>query len=180
MPHQQEPFPSSTPAATWQDTALNTFLRFQRFLSDAVGLFLLAFALIMLLALVGWTEGALISPLANLFRKVLGYGSVFIALIILWVGWQLVRRRTSCHPTHRMINAINTLPYPSTLRNKFASGLINAPSVQPTRARSMIKANASKNRPTASLKKRWNRRNVFRAVSCQVAAGVEEGKGSCW
>ncbi|HNB54296.1 MAG TPA: DNA translocase FtsK, partial [Anaerolineales bacterium] len=93
MPHQQEPFPSSTPAATWQDTALNTFLRFQRFLSDAVGLFLLAFALIMLLALVGWTEGALISPLANLFRKVLGYGSVFIALIILWVGWQLVRRR---------------------------------------------------------------------------------------
>jgi S-DNA-T family DNA segregation ATPase FtsK/SpoIIIE len=93
MPHQQEPFPSSAPPANWQDTALNMVLRFQRFLSDAAGLFLLAFALIMLLALVGWTEGALISPLANLLRTLLGYGSVFIALMILWVGWQIVRRR---------------------------------------------------------------------------------------
>lgn len=91
MPHQQEPFPP--PETTWRENTLNLILRFQRFLSDATGLFLLAFALITLLALLGWTEGALISPLAFLLRKGLGYGSVFISLIIVWVGWQIVRRR---------------------------------------------------------------------------------------
>ena len=91
MPHKQEPFPP--PVTNWKDTALNLVLRFQRFLSDAAGLFLLAFALITLFALLGWTEGLLISPFANLLRKGLGYGSLLIALIIVWAGWQIVRRR---------------------------------------------------------------------------------------
>lgn len=91
MPHQQEPFPS--PKVPWQETAMNMLLRFQRFLSDVAGLFLLTFALIMLLALVGWTDGVVIGPLAHLFRLLLGNGSLFIALMIFWVGWQLVRRR---------------------------------------------------------------------------------------
>ncbi|GAB4578334.1 MAG: DNA translocase FtsK [Anaerolineales bacterium] len=91
MTHKQEPF--SPPVTTWQAHLVNAILRFQRFLSDAVGLFLLAFAMISLLALFGWTEGVLISPVANLLRRVMGYGSVFIALIFLWMGWQLVRRR---------------------------------------------------------------------------------------
>ncbi|NJN43729.1 MAG: DNA translocase FtsK [Anaerolineae bacterium] len=91
MPHKQEPFPS--PDANWQDTAVQIFLRFQRFLSDAVGLFTLAFALITLFALFGWTEGLLISPWVGILRRGMGYGGALVALILLWAGWQLVRRR---------------------------------------------------------------------------------------
>lgn len=91
MPHKQEPYPP--PTTTWQDTIVRVILRFQRFLSDAVGLFLLAFALITLLALFGWTEGLLITPWAELLRQWLGYGGVLIALIIVWAGWQIVRQR---------------------------------------------------------------------------------------
>ena len=91
MPHKQEPYPP--PTTTWQDTIVRVILRFQRFLSDAVGLFLLAFALITLLALFGWTEGLLITPWGELLRRWLGYGGVLIALIIVWAGWQIVRQR---------------------------------------------------------------------------------------
>jgi DNA segregation ATPase FtsK/SpoIIIE, S-DNA-T family len=91
MPHKQEPFPPK--ATSWQDTAVHIFLRFQRFLSDATGLFLLAFALITVFALLGWTSGLLITPWAKILRLWLGYGSLLIALIIVWAGWQIVRRR---------------------------------------------------------------------------------------
>jgi len=91
MPHKQEPYPP--PTATWQDTVVRMILRFQRFLSDAAGLFLLAIALITLLALFGWTEGLIITPWVEFLRQWLGHGGVLIALITVWAGWQIIRQR---------------------------------------------------------------------------------------
>lgn len=99
MSRQQQPHVPPTPPAGWQDTAVRLYLRFQRFLRDVLGLFTLALSLITCLALVGWSDGLLITPWVNLLRLWLGYGSLLVPATGLWVGWRLIQRPKAASPS---------------------------------------------------------------------------------
>jgi S-DNA-T family DNA segregation ATPase FtsK/SpoIIIE len=79
---RREPAPAETARSSfdrWLDLAANFATRFGRFGWDVVGVLLLAFALMMALALTGLTSGALLTPLAGSLRYGFGWGSALLA-----------------------------------------------------------------------------------------------------
>src|SRR5262245_45532927 len=66
---------------------------FGRFASDAGGVIMLALACMILLALFDQTDGRLLEPVANTFWRWLGWGSLFVILVMTIVGFSLLRRR---------------------------------------------------------------------------------------
>lgn len=66
--------------------------QFGRSLRDAAGVFLMAFALMSLLAVWGFTEGVLLTPFAVWLRLWFGWGSLLVILGIGYLGWSLLRR----------------------------------------------------------------------------------------
>ncbi len=69
-----------------QEAFVDVFSRFKRFGWDALGLLLLALAALTILGLVGFTQGALISPWVSLVKTSFGWGSPLVVLALVILG----------------------------------------------------------------------------------------------
>jgi DNA segregation ATPase FtsK/SpoIIIE, S-DNA-T family len=76
----------------WLDRATRLNQHFGRFVRDAVGIFLIAFALMTLLALGGFTGGILLTPWAGLLSLWFGWGAYLVVLAIGFTGFAFVQR----------------------------------------------------------------------------------------
>ena len=89
---RREPFHQvDEPGNDWLDRLLRLNLHFGRFARDAIGIILLAFALMTLFALTGLSQGTLLTPLAGLLSVWFGWGSYLVALSVGLAGLALVR-----------------------------------------------------------------------------------------
>src|SRR6185369_1342962 len=75
----------------WLDSLARFNQHFGRFLRDAVGVLLIAFALMSLLALTGYTKGILLTPWVSLISRWFGWGSYLVVLAIAYVGFVILR-----------------------------------------------------------------------------------------
>jgi S-DNA-T family DNA segregation ATPase FtsK/SpoIIIE len=66
--------------------------QFGRYLRDAAGVFLIAFALMSLLAVWRFTDGVLLTPFAVWLRLWFGWGNILVVLGIGYLGWSLLKR----------------------------------------------------------------------------------------
>jgi S-DNA-T family DNA segregation ATPase FtsK/SpoIIIE len=72
--------------------------QFGRFVRDAAGVALIAFAVMAFLALWNWTDGVLLTATASILRIWFGWGSIFILVGLAYLGFTLLQReRTSIH-----------------------------------------------------------------------------------
>ena len=78
--------------AGWLDRLAQFNRHFGRFARDALGIILLAFALMTLLALRGFTQGLLLTPWAELLLLWFGWGSYLAVAAIGYAGFALLRR----------------------------------------------------------------------------------------
>jgi S-DNA-T family DNA segregation ATPase FtsK/SpoIIIE len=89
-----------------QEDWLDRFARFNqhfgRFSRDALGVLLIAAALMTLLALRGSTKGVLLTPWANMLLVWFGWGAYLIVLAIGYSGYALLRRSTTPLPWGRL------------------------------------------------------------------------------
>jgi DNA segregation ATPase FtsK/SpoIIIE, S-DNA-T family len=76
----------------WLDRLARFNQHFGRFMRDALGVLLIAIALMSFLALGNYTEGALLSPWADLLSLWFGWGAYLIVLAIGYSGISLLRR----------------------------------------------------------------------------------------
>jgi S-DNA-T family DNA segregation ATPase FtsK/SpoIIIE len=101
MPESSEPkkyHPHSEPppsGSDWLEQLARFNLHFGRFLRDALGVLLIAFALMSLLAVWGITKGALLTPFANLLKLWFGWGSFLVLLGLGYLGSSLLQRDKS-------------------------------------------------------------------------------------
>ena len=77
----------------WLDTTLTVFLRFRRFAWDAMGILLIALAVMTTFALLNLTGGSLLSPWAGILRRWLGWGSVLFVIVIGTLGILMINPR---------------------------------------------------------------------------------------
>lgn len=77
----------------WLDRVLPVFFRYQNYILDFIGIVLIAIALLTLLALIGLTSGAWISPWANFLDRWLGFGSIFVVFAFASAGLLTVNRK---------------------------------------------------------------------------------------
>ncbi|MEK6221982.1 MAG: DNA translocase FtsK, partial [Chloroflexota bacterium] len=77
----------------WVESSLNFILRFRRFGRDMGGILLLAAASMTLLALIGLTSGAWLTPWATLLRRWLGWGSILVVIGFGAAGLLIIRLR---------------------------------------------------------------------------------------
>lgn len=91
----QDEFPQR---GDWLERLARFNTQFGRFLRDAAGVALVAFAVMAFFALWDWTEGVLLTPIAALLRLWFGWGSLLILIGIAYLGYSLLQReRTSVH-----------------------------------------------------------------------------------
>ncbi|MCI0554247.1 MAG: hypothetical protein L0287_25140, partial [Anaerolineae bacterium] len=94
MPKRSEP--QHTYESEIRDDWLDRLARFNehfgRFVRDALGVLLIAAALMSFLALGGYTRGALLTPWSDLLSLQFGWGSYLVVLAIGYVGFALLRR----------------------------------------------------------------------------------------
>ncbi len=76
----------------WLDRLAQFNQHFGRFVRDAFGVLLIAFALMSFLAIGGYTDGVLLTPWAGLISLWLGWGAYLLLLAIGYVGFSLLRR----------------------------------------------------------------------------------------
>lgn len=76
----------------WLETLLGVAIRFERVVWDALGVFTLAFGFMTLLALVGVTQGAVLTPWALLLRRWFGWGGGLVALGLGVMGLSMLGR----------------------------------------------------------------------------------------
>ncbi|PWB73843.1 MAG: hypothetical protein C3F07_08920 [Anaerolineales bacterium] len=86
----------------WLDRLARFNQHFGRFVRDAFGVSLLAFALMSFLALWNVTEGALLTPWAGLISLWFGWGSYLIVIAIGYSGFALLRRGQTPLPWGRL------------------------------------------------------------------------------
>jgi S-DNA-T family DNA segregation ATPase FtsK/SpoIIIE len=91
-PKSQYPHAEPPPQNDWLERLSRFNLHFGRFLRDAVGVSLIAFAIMSLLAAWKITEGALLTPFASLLSLWFGWGGFIIIFSIAYFGYSLVRR----------------------------------------------------------------------------------------
>jgi len=84
----------------WRSQTADVFQRFLRYGWDLLGVFLFAFAAILLLGSIGVTEGALISPLSDFLARWLGLGRFLLVAALAVIALQVVRWRK--HPPERI------------------------------------------------------------------------------
>ncbi|HZM24145.1 MAG TPA: DNA translocase FtsK [Anaerolineales bacterium] len=94
MPKRSEP--QQTYESEMRDDWLDRLARFNehfgRFVRDALGVLLIAAALMSFLALGGYTRGALLTPWSDLLSEQFGWGSYLVVLAIGYIGFALLRR----------------------------------------------------------------------------------------
>lgn len=83
----QSPIPND-----WLDRLARFNNQFGRYVRDAVGVSLIAFAIMFLLAAWGYTEGFLLTPIAIWLRRWFGWGCVFVLIGLGYLGATLLRR----------------------------------------------------------------------------------------
>ncbi len=88
-------FLGEPPASGWLVRLAGIHYHFGRFLRDASGVLLIAFALMALLARWRITEGALLTPLSQMLSLSLGWGTYILVLGVVYGGLQLLRRDVS-------------------------------------------------------------------------------------
>lgn len=76
----------------WLDRLARFNTQFGRFVRDALGVTLIAFSIMFLLAAFGYTEGFLLSPIAITLRRWFGWGCVFVLLGIGYLGFVILKR----------------------------------------------------------------------------------------
>ena len=82
----------SESSGDWLDRFAQFNQHFGRFVRDALGVLLVAVALMTLLALSEYTRGALLTPWANLLSLWFGWGSYVVVLAIAYTGVAFLRR----------------------------------------------------------------------------------------
>ncbi len=87
----------------WLDRLTKLKLHFGRFASDIGGVLLLALALVSLLALFGWTEGAWLTPWVKFLGIWFGWGSYLVIISIGILGILALRRSEEPLPWGRLI-----------------------------------------------------------------------------
>lgn len=76
----------------WLDSFARLNQHFGRFARDTLGVFLIAFALMTVLALGGYTQGRLLTPWAGFLSLWFGWGSSLVAFAIGYFGFAVLRR----------------------------------------------------------------------------------------
>lgn len=76
----------------WLDRLARFNTQFGRFVRDAIGVALIAFSIMFLLAAFGYTEGFLLSPIAITLRRWFGWGCIFVLLGIGYLGFVILKR----------------------------------------------------------------------------------------
>ncbi|MBC7879678.1 MAG: DNA translocase FtsK [Anaerolineales bacterium] len=80
------------PQNDWLERLTRLNLHFGRFLRDSIGVILIAFAVMALLAVWSITEGLLLTPFANILKLWFGWGSFLVLFGIGYLGYSLLRR----------------------------------------------------------------------------------------
>ena len=82
----------ASPRGDWLERLARFNTQFGRFVRDAFGVGLVAFALMVALAAWGWTDGLLLTPVAIMLRVWFGWGTLLVAFAIGYFGFNLLRR----------------------------------------------------------------------------------------
>ena len=90
--------------AGWLDRIAQFNQHFGRFMRDALGVLLIAFALMSLLALGNYTEGILLSPWADRLALWFGWGAYLVVIAIGYSGFNLLRRARTALPWGRIFS----------------------------------------------------------------------------
>lgn len=92
---QQEELP---PRSDWLERLARFNTQFGRFVRDAAGVALIAFAVMSFLALLGWTDGVLLVAISSILTVWFGWGGIFILIGSAYLGFSLLQReRTPVH-----------------------------------------------------------------------------------
>ena len=86
----------------WLDRVARFNQHFGRFVSDTLGVVLIAAALMTLLALRGYTDGVLLTPWADLLSLWFGWGAYLITFAIGYSGYAFLRRSSEPLPWGRL------------------------------------------------------------------------------
>lgn len=86
----------------WLDRVAQFNQHFGRFMRDALGVLLIAFALMSFLALGNYTEGILLSPWADLLALWFGWGAYLVVIAIGYSGVNFLRRAGTALPWGRI------------------------------------------------------------------------------
>lgn len=86
--HQEE----FTPRSDWLERLARFNSQFGRFVRDALGVSLIAFAVMAFFAIWNWTDGFLLTPIAFLLRTWFGWGSLLILVGMIYLGYALLQR----------------------------------------------------------------------------------------
>lgn len=86
--HQEE----FTPRSDWLERLARFNSQFGRFVRDALGVALVAFAIMSFFAIWNWTDGILLTPVAAILRIWFGWGSLLILVGMAYLGISLLQR----------------------------------------------------------------------------------------
>jgi len=89
--HPNEPEPRND----WLDRLARFNEHFGRFVRDALGVLLIAVALMSFLALAGYTEGLVLTPWADLISLWFGWGAYLVVVAIGYTGFSILRRNAT-------------------------------------------------------------------------------------
>ena len=94
MPNPSKPQPQEElePQNDWLDRMARFEQHFGRYARDAAGVLLIAFAIMSVLALSGYTKGALLTPWAGKISEMFGWGAYLVVLAIGYCGYAFLRR----------------------------------------------------------------------------------------
>ena len=84
-----------TPRNDWLERLARFNTQFGRFVRDAIGVALIAFAVMAFFAIWNWTDGILLTPIASILRTWFGWGSLLILVGIAYLGYSLLQRERS-------------------------------------------------------------------------------------
>ncbi|MCB0117848.1 MAG: hypothetical protein KDD72_02375 [Anaerolineales bacterium] len=93
--YKQEEF---SQRSDWLERLARFNTQFGRFVRDAIGVALIAFAVMSFLAIWNWTDGFVLTPIAAILRTWFGWGSLLILIGIGYLGYSFLQReRTDLH-----------------------------------------------------------------------------------
>ncbi len=94
--HSDQPGLFEIKNGDWRGKGVDFLNRFLRYGWDLLGVFLLSVALIILLGVLGITQGDFITPLVGFLQRWLGLGRFVLVVVLIYLGLQVVRWRK--HP----------------------------------------------------------------------------------